>query len=106
MLAKDLVEVIKTIYPSYSKVTHAMVENGERYGVRLTPEAERLLKNRFGSPSKPRTPKKKTHRLTVSEDAYEQLTKMAAESGESIKQYIERLIEKGEHDVRPESESI
>ena len=40
---KDVVNIIKAQYPKYSKITHCMVENPEKYGVKLVPEAEDLL---------------------------------------------------------------
>lgn len=40
---KDVVNTLKTQYPKYSKITHCMVENPEKYGVKLVPGAEELL---------------------------------------------------------------
>lgn len=40
---KEVVAIIKKQYPKYSKITHSMVENPHKYGVKLLPEAEALL---------------------------------------------------------------
>lgn len=39
----DIVAVMRTEYPLYSKMTNCMVEHPEKYGVKLIPEAEALL---------------------------------------------------------------
>lgn len=45
---KDIVAVLRTEYPRYSKITHSMVEHPDSYGVTLLPEAEQLLEDRLG----------------------------------------------------------
>ncbi len=44
---KEIVAVMRTEYPLYSKITHSMVENPAKYGVKLLPEAEQLLVERL-----------------------------------------------------------
>lgn len=43
LAVKDIVAVMRREYPKYSKMVHSMVENPQRYGVKLLPEAERLM---------------------------------------------------------------
>lgn len=54
MSVKDVVSCLKEHYPKYSKITHSMVENPDKYGVQLLPEAQKLLPA-AESPKKPRT---------------------------------------------------
>lgn len=51
----DMVEVVRTLYPSYDKPLHSKVENGYKYGIRLREDAEKLIFAKYTiSPSKPR----------------------------------------------------
>lgn len=48
LTVKDVVKTLKPAFPQYSKMVQCMVENPNNYGVRLVPEAERLLDKRRG----------------------------------------------------------
>ena len=48
LTVKDVVSAMRPEYPGYSKVSHCMVENPARYGVKLLPEAEDILRGRAG----------------------------------------------------------
>ncbi len=61
--AKDMVEVIKALFPKYDKTIQSKCENGELYGVCLLPEAVDAVCKAF-APELKHPPKKDTHRLT------------------------------------------
>lgn len=48
LTVRDVVKALKPAFPRYSKAVQCMVENPGSYGVRLVPEAERLLDKRRG----------------------------------------------------------
>lgn len=63
---KDMVEVVRTLYPKFDKTMQSKCENGGAYGVSLRPDAMAALYRAFDpqaleSRSKP---KKEKHRLT------------------------------------------
>ena len=39
----QMVKAVSTSYPGYTKIQHTMVNNPDKYGVCLLPEAERLI---------------------------------------------------------------
>lgn len=43
----DMVEVVRTLYPGYDKPLHSKVDNGDKYGIRLRADAEKLLLHHF-----------------------------------------------------------
>lgn len=45
--AKDMVEVVKLIYPKYDKTIQSKCENGDLYGVSLKKNAVEAIVNRF-----------------------------------------------------------
>ena len=45
----EVIRVIRTRYPKYTKVSNSFVNNAETTGVCLLPEAEKLLVNTFGN---------------------------------------------------------
>ncbi len=59
--AKDMVEIVKAIYPRYDKTLQSKCENGNDYGVCLRKDAEKAICRAFA----PELQKKKDgHRLT------------------------------------------
>lgn len=57
------IEAIRAVFPKYSKITHSMIVNGDEYGVRLSAEAERIVKSL--TPHKPAPKRRKRNRLVV-----------------------------------------
>lgn len=55
--AKELVTVVKTLYPKYDKTMQSKAENTQDYGVILAPDAMRLLRKPFGVSNSPKTEK-------------------------------------------------
>ena len=60
--AKDLVEVVRELYPKYDKTVQSKCENTEAYGTVLAANAMKLLRERFGRPVK--TSRHGKHRYT------------------------------------------
>lgn len=69
-------QVIRTIaerYPGYTKIQNTMVNNPQKYGICLLPEAEKLLVDKFGegkgiklhSAKRSESRRKKSNRLVV-----------------------------------------
>lgn len=44
----QMVKAVSTSYPGYTKIQHTMVNNPDKYGVCLLPEAERLIVEAYG----------------------------------------------------------
>ena len=66
--AKDMVEVVRKIYPKYDKTVQSKCENSELYGTQLAPDAMAALYAAFDPEREtPRSaPRKDKHRLTCS----------------------------------------
>ena len=60
--AKEMVKVVKALYPKYDKTIQSKCENGDVYGVRLQADAENAICDRFAPELKHK--KKDSHRLT------------------------------------------
>lgn len=60
--AKEMVAVVKAIYPKYDKTIQSKCENGNVYGVRLQPDAENAICSKFAPELKRKN--KDGHRLT------------------------------------------
>ncbi len=63
--AKEMVEVIKAIYPKYDKTVQSKCENGDAYGVSLRKDAAEAIIQKF-APELKKQRKKDGHRLTCS----------------------------------------
>ena len=64
--AKDMVAVVRALYPKYDKTVQSKCENGEAYGVDLRPDALEALYRAF-TPERlepPRRTRHGQHRLT------------------------------------------
>lgn len=70
---KDIVATLRNEYPGYNKATHCMVEHPGRYGVKLLPGAEQMLRERTGGRTGDRHRNK--YRLTcrVTESRYSEV---------------------------------
>ena len=65
LTARQMVDTMQTRYPQYGKPMQTAVENPERYGVGLTPDAEAYIKSVYGgAPCEgEKRPKKDGHKL-------------------------------------------
>lgn len=76
--AKDMVFVVKELYPKYDKTVQSKCENGKAYGVCLLPDAEDAIRDTFAPELKIKR-KRDTHRLTcriscrLENEVYEEL---------------------------------
>ena len=83
--AKEMVEVIKALYPKYDKTIQSKCENGKSYGVSLRKDAEEAIINRFAPEIKKY--KKDDHRLTcriscrLEDEVYHELMKNVKTDG-------------------------
>lgn len=66
--SRQAIDAISAVFPKYTKVAHCMVVNPE-YGVRLSPEAERIIKDLV--PKRPAPKRRKRNRLVVRLDDVE-----------------------------------
>lgn len=65
---KDMVEVVRKIYPKYDKTVQSKCENGDAYGIRIAKDAMEALYTAFDPKraSARRARRKDKHRLTHS----------------------------------------
>ena len=61
--AKDMVVVVRAIYPKYDKTMQSKCENGDEYGVSLRPDAMNALYEQFAPEQLAKKPKRDNHRL-------------------------------------------
>lgn len=69
----QIVKAVSAAYPGYTKIQNTMVNNPDKYGVCLLPEAEKLIVEAYGEGDGIRIPgvkrrdcnRKKNNRLTV-----------------------------------------
>ena len=61
--AKDMVAVVRAIYPKYDKTMQSKCENGDEYGVSLRPDAMNALYEQFAPEQLAKKPKRDNHRL-------------------------------------------
>lgn len=89
--AKDMVFVVKELYPKYDKTVQSKCENGKAYGVCLLPDAEDAIRDKFAPELKTKR-KKDTHRLTcriscrLENEVYEELQRNVKSEGYSTMQ--------------------
>ena len=112
--ARDMVAVVKTIYPKYDKTIQSKCENGDAYGVTIRPDAMMALFERF-APERLEPPKRTRHgqhRLTrriscrLENEDYEALQQLISASGcETVQEWltgiVRELIRRG---VTPDAE--
>lgn len=95
--AKDMIEVVRELYPKYDKIMHSKVENGDKYGIQLRPNAMTALVRRF-APERLRTRKPegraKPYRIQarLSREIFALLQQVLERTGNTMQDYIETLI--------------
>lgn len=99
----DIISAVQGNFPGFSKIQCSMINNPERYGVRLTDDAERVLANKFGyadglsikQKKKREVKRAKTHRLSVrlDEAGYDRVkNKMQQKGSESVQSFLEEIL--------------
>lgn len=93
---KDMISALRELYPKYGKATQSMVDNPEKYGVRLLPAAERHLAERFvGEHDGHKVPnRRKPHRLVVylPDDLYRQVRALIDEEGCTTQEFLTEIL--------------
>ena len=96
--AKDMVEVVRAMYPSYDKTLQSKCENGDAYGVCLQPDAAKAICRKF-APEFQR--KKDGHRLTcriscrLGKNDYEALKRnIKAEGYETTQDWLSDMVKR------------
>lgn len=92
--AKEIVEAVRTVYPKYDKALQSKCENGELYGIRLRPDAMRMLTDRYLPDRKRQENRKKPNRVhaRLTDAAYEQLMRILQREGKTMQDFLETLI--------------
>lgn len=98
--AKEIVEIVRTIYPKYDKTMQSKCERGEEYGVVLQPDAMSALRKQLDPLGKTVDKRKKDrHRLTkrlhcrLDDTTYQVLQrKMETDGYGTSQQLLEALI--------------
>ena len=93
---KDMVEVVRTLYPKFDKTVQSKCENGSAYGGSLRPDALEALYRAFDPEAleSRRKPKKEKHRLTcrisarLEDDDYKALQQHLEADGYSTMQEL------------------
>ena len=93
---KDMVEVVRTLYPKFDKTVQSKCENGRAYGVSLRPDALEALYRAFDPEAleSRRRLKKEKHRLTcrisarLEDDDYKALQQHLEADGYSTMQEL------------------
>lgn len=94
---REMVDVVRGIYPKYDKVIQSKVEHGDEYGINLRSDAMRALIHRF-APERDRGPRAdgrtKPYRIQarLSKAAYGQLQQLVGERGATMQDFLESLI--------------
>lgn len=88
--SRELVELMRTQFPKFSKVTLCMIRNKD-YGVDYSSAAKKLLKKQ--KPKESKTPDRKRLTVRVDPDLYDELKELAG--GESYQKLVERIISEG-----------
>ena len=92
----ELASVLRRFYPGADKYLVSKLENPERYGIRLTPEAERKLKALFPSVrtrQSDRHKKRRTVTVRFTEEEYLRLQQRLRD-GETVTEFILKELKK------------
>lgn len=88
LLVKDMVDVVRHLYPKYDKTVQSKAENGDAYGVELRKDALEALYTAFDPEALAKKQKKRDgHRLTcrlycrLEDEDYIKLKKIVAAEG-------------------------
>lgn len=105
--AKEMIEVVASIYPKYDKYIQSKVEHGDEYGVQLRQDAMIALLTTFAPERlkrRRRSNRRKANRIQarLTDDVYNRLQLAIKANGDSIQDILEGavlayLATKGEH---------
>lgn len=95
-----MIELLAKHYPAYSKIVQSYINHPEKYGVRLTVEAERIVREAFApkTTTERKVKRNKSNVLLVRLDdaAYDMVKDKMRENGfQSVQEFLEETIKKG-----------
>ena len=95
--AKEMVEVVRELYPSYDKTIQSRVEHGSETGIQLRPDATNALVQRFAPellrPSrKPQRKKPNRIQARLPDELYGQLQLHLEHTSLTVQDFIEELV--------------
>lgn len=103
--ARDMIEVVQTIYPKYDKIIQSKCEHGDEYGIQLRPDAMKALLARFApeprkSAPQPRRSKPNRIQARLDDGLYARLQLAVKRDGITIQQFIEQKVQEylAQHD--------
>lgn len=103
--ARDMIEVVQTIYPKYDKIIQSKCEHGDEYGIQLRPDAMKALLARFApeprkSAPQPRRSKPNRIQARLDDSLYARLQLAVKRDGITIQQFIEQKVQEylAQHD--------
>lgn len=86
----EFIQHMQTMFPKYSKASNSMCNNGEEYGVSLSPRAIRWLNGTAGKKNNRTRPCRFTFRLLEADsDAF---TRARLKNGHSIQEATEKAV--------------
>lgn len=98
---KEMVAVVREIYPKYDKHLHSKCERSETYGILLNPKAMDALRIKYApapqTEKKPRSDKRKwNNRISgrLPDDLYEKFIKYTREDGYNTQDWLEETVVK------------
>ena len=100
ILAKDMVAVVRELYPKYDKTIQSKCENGDVYGIQLRPDAMAALLAAFPPEAMeaPHKPKKERRRLTcriaarLEQAEHEALQQRLKADGVTMQQWLTSVV--------------
>lgn len=98
--AKDMVAVVRELYPKYDKTIQSKCENGDIYGIQLRPDAMAALLKAFPTeateaPCKPKTERHRlTHRVSarLGNEEYGALQQYLKADGVTMQQWLASVV--------------
>ena len=89
----DIVDALQNEFPKCRKATLSMCENAD-YGVKLTPKAERLLREKVEGEAFKASGRKLKHRLAarVTEGVYNRFTELCKERGVTVQDLMTEIV--------------
>ena len=94
---RDMVEVVRVLYPKYDKIIQSKCEHGDEYGVQIRPDAFQALMEKFAPEivkRRARDKKRNTGRIQVrlTEVVAAKLRKALEEDGTTVQAWIEKQV--------------
>lgn len=97
LLAKEMVDVVRVLYPRYDKMLHSKCEHGKEYGIQLRADALNALLQKFdpeAAKRKQRKRKRDANRIfaRLTEIVARQFRKALDDDGYTVQGWIEKQV--------------